>query len=397
MPDINDFAAVTQETIASITARMDADVNAGLDPADPRWTDTVEGGFYWDMSRVVALEVERLWDVLSTEIPAALFPSFAWGVYLDEHALTYGLVRKAPIAATGTVRFVGTAGTAITTGTQVGTSPTDPDDAAIVYQTTASGTIPGIAPATGFVDLPAQAIETGVGGNVAVGVITLLLSPVGGVSSVANTTPMASGEDEESDADLQTRVLIEIASTVGAGTVSDYVRWALSYPGVGNVTVQPAWAGGGTVRVVVTDSANQPVSGAIVSGLQDLIDPAAFPGAGQGLAPIGASVTIATPTLYSVAVQATVVHETGYSLDGAFGTIATRAAIVAAITNYVNNLAPGAEVVINRIEFAALSVPGVHDVTGTQLQGFSPDRAMGPTNLPVSSGSVARITTITLT
>lgn len=415
MPDITEFTPVVQETIETIRARLDADINAGLDPADPRWTDTVEGSVYWDLTQIFALEAERLWDMIGTELPASIFPSYAWGVFIDEHALTYGLIRKPAIAATGTIRFTGTAGSAITTGTQVGTEPVDPDDESIVYQTTASGLIPGIAPATGFIDLPAQAVAVGVVGNVAVGVVSLLLSPVAGISSVANVTAMASGEDQESDADLQARVLVEIASTVGAGTASDYVRWSLSYPGVGNVTVQPTWAGGGTVRVIVTDAANQPVSAGVIAGLQTLIDPAAFPGAGQGLAPIGAIVTVATPTYYYVNVAATIVHDSGYTLDGTSGTIATRAAIVSAITNYVNTLQPGFEVVINRIEFAALSVPGVHDITGTSLAGFLPDvvvghdprafalagtpadRALLGTNLPVPSGSVARIVLVTLT
>lgn len=406
MPDIRDFTPVTQETIQTIRTRLDADVNAGLDPADPRWTDTVEGGPYFDLTAIFALEMERLWDFLGTEVPAAMFPSYAWSEFLDEHALTYGLVRKPAIAATGTIRFTGTVGTPIPTGTAVGTSPSDPDASAIEYATTASGTIPGL----GYIDLPAQAAEVGTASNVAVSQVVILLSAINGISAVQNVTAMASGEDQESDQDLQDRVLVEIASTVGAGTVSDYTRWSLAYPGVGNVTVQPLWAGAGTVRVVVTDTANQPVSNAIVVGLQAELDPVGSAGLGAGLAPIGAVVTVATPVPYYVNVQATVVHDTGYSLDGAGGTIATRASIVAAMTSYVNNLTPGSEVVLNRIEFAALSVPGVHDMTGTQLQGQanplgSPssgaDRAMGATNLPVpsigGSAAVARLQTVTLT
>lgn len=349
------------------------------------------------------MEIERLWDFIGSEIPAAMFPSFAWGVYIDEHALTYGLVRKPAIPSTGTVRFTGTVGTQLPTGTQIATSPSDPDDSPITYSTTGSGTIPG----GGFIDLPAQADDEGVEGNVAIGVVTQLLSPIGGVAAISNVTPMASGEDQESDADLQIRVLVEIASTVGAGTVSDYTRWSLAYPGVGNVTVQPLWAGAGTVRVVVTDTNNEPVSGAVVAGLQAELDPVGNAGQGQGLAPIGAVVTVATPTFYYVNTQATIVHNSGYSLDGAGGTIATRASIVSAITDYVNALTPGSEVVLNRIEFSALSVPGVHDVTGTQLGGFltlvnaqagSPaDRAMGASNLPVASGSVPLVVLVTLT
>lgn len=402
MADISDFTPVVQETIETIRARMDADVNAGLDPADPRWVDTVEGGPYWDLSQTAGLEIERLWDALGTEIPAAMFPSFAWGNFIDDHAETYGLVRKPSIAATGTVRFTGVVGSPIATGTQVGTAPSDPDDDSIVYATTASGVIPG----GGYIDLPVQAALEGTDGNVAVGVVSLLLSPIGGISAVSNVTAMSSGEDTESDTDLQNRVLIEIASTVGSGTVSDYTRWALAFEGVGNVTVQPLWAGAGTVRVVVTDTNNQPVSNAVVAGLQAELDPVGNAGMGQGLAPIGAVVTVSTPTFYYANAQATIVHQTGYSLDGAGGTIATRASIVAAITAYVDALTPGSAVVLNRIVYEALTVPGVVDVTSPQLAGFltsaaalagtPTDRALSGTNLPVPSGSVPNIVLVTL-
>jgi uncharacterized phage protein gp47/JayE len=404
LPNIEEFVPVARENIDTIRARMDSDINAGLSPSDPRWVDVVEGGPYWDLSQVVALEVERLWDFLSVEVAAAMFPSFAWGQYLDEHALTFGLVRKDAVKASGIVRFTGDDGTAIISGTQVGTEPDDPDDDPIVFETTASGTIP-IA-GVGYVDLPVQALESGSDSNVAIGIASLLFSGVAGVASVSNITAIIGGEDQESDVALQDRVLLEISSAQGAGTASDYTRWALSYPGVGHVTVQPAWAGGGTVRVVVTDADNQPVGASTVTGLQAVLDPTSAPGAGQGLAPIGAIVTVATPAFYYVNVVATVVHETGYSLDGTSGTIATRALITAAITAYVNQLAPGAEVVTNRVEYAILSVKGVHDVSGTQLAGFltqanaiagtPTDRALSATNLPVATGKVARVQTVTL-
>lgn len=309
MPSITDFSPVVQETIATIRARLDADVNAGLDPADLRWVDTVEGSVYWDLTQVVALEMERLWDALGTEVPAAMFPSYAWGDFLDDHATTYGLTRKIAISATGTIQFQGTVGTQIPTGTQVGTETTDPDADPLVYSTTQPGTIP----ISGSILLTAQADETGTGSNVAIGLVNQLLSPISGISSVSNVTPMASGEDVESDSDLQRRILIEIESTVGAGTSSDYIRWALAFPGVGNVAVTPLWSGPGTVLVVITDTDNEPVSGTVVTALQNELDPPGNAGLGQGLAPVGAIVTVQTPSFYYANAQATIVHQTGYS------------------------------------------------------------------------------------
>lgn len=358
----------------------------------------MEGGPFHDLTQAVALEAERLWDMLGTEVPASMFPSFAWDEFIDEHALTYGLVRKDAVKATGVVRFTGTQGTSIETGTQVGTEPADPDDEPIAFQTTQSGVIP----VGGFIDLNVEALEAGTSSNVAVGVVTLLFSAVGGVASVSNLSAISGGQDQETDEALRDRTLLEIASAQGAGTSADYTRWALAYPGVGRVTVQPLWAGGGTVRVIVTDVDNQPVGAGTVTGLQTLLDPASLPGQGQGLAPIGATVTVMTPAYYYADAKATIVHDTGYTLTGTSGTIATSAAITAAITAYINSLAPGGEVVLNKIEQAILSVRGVHDVTGTQLAGYltfggAADRAYAASNLPVATNKVARTQNVVLT
>jgi len=141
MAELLDYLPLFQEDATSIRARLDADVNAGLTSDDLRWIDTREGTFYWVVTQPVVIELARLWDALSLEVPASAFPLFAWGDYLDRHAEVFGLVRKDPVAAGGEVVFTGDPGTLVATGTTVSSDPATEDDEGQEFLTTVSGVI----------------------------------------------------------------------------------------------------------------------------------------------------------------------------------------------------------------------------------------------------------------
>lgn len=361
--DFLDFLPLFVETSDTIRARLDADVNAGVDPTDPNFIDTTEGGMYFDLTQPLVLEMERIWDALSAETPAVMFPAFAWGEYLDEWGVTVNLPRKPAVAAVGFVTFVGNTGGLIATGTQVSPLQTNPDVAPPIFQTVASAVIPG----GGSVDVAVQAVNPGVVGNVAAGTITQLNSPNPDVTALTNAAATSGGFEVETDDAYRNRILLEFSQSQGAGNQSDYLRWALAYPGVGDATVQPLWNGPGTVRVIITDPLSNPVAGPVITGLQTELDPVA--GQGAGLAPIGAIVTVATVTLVTINVSATVTFATGYSLDGTGGTTGTRAAIVAALADYINGLHPGETVYLRHVQARFFAVKGVLDVSSLLLNG----------------------------
>jgi uncharacterized phage protein gp47/JayE len=221
--------------------------------------------------------------------------------------------RKDAARAGGFIRFSGTNGSFIAVGTIVAVAQVDPTADEVTFETIESGTISG-----GYVDLEVLAVDAGSSGNVETDTVTILVSPVAGVTSVTNPSPLSGGEEIETDEAYRERILLAYAGVHGGGTIDDYRSWALAYPGVGFATVEPVWAGAGTVRVIITDVNNNPVSAGVVAGLQAQLDPIA--GQGRGLAPIGATVTVATPTLKTVNVVSDVTLLTGYSLDGAGGT-----------------------------------------------------------------------------
>lgn len=383
MTDITERIPLINVTLEEVRGRVDADANAGLDPDDDSFLDTTPGGFYWDLTQPLVLEFARLWDFASAEVPASIYVASSWGENLDDHGETINVPRKDAAFATGTVTFIGEEGTLIGIGTQIGTAQTDPDEDPPSYVTTASGTIPE----GGELTLSVKAEETGRASNIAPGAAAIMLSPLEGVEEVANAEAITGGADVESDESYRARLLLEYGAAQGAGNVADYKRWALSYPGVGFVTVVPLWSGPGTVLVVITDEDNNPVSGEVTAGLQNELDP--VPGKGEGKAPVGAEVSVTTPTLKTVTVAAKVVLEPGYTLDGTSGTIPVREDIERVLSEYIDRLPPGEDVLINKTKSRFFLDEGIKNIVTVKLNGSEAD-------VTVAAEEVAQIGTISL-
>ena len=459
MPRLIDFLPLRAETILTVRARLDADVNAGLAPEDELFIDTVEGGFYFDMTQPVALEIERLWDFLGSEVPAAAFVTYAFGTYLDQHGEVLGVPRKSSALANGEVTFVGTNGVAIGTGTVVAVVNADPDsDEEISFRTTEAGTISG-----GEVSLSVEAEDPGSDHNVGAGTITLLISPINGITSVTNAVATGGGTDVEEDEAYRARLLLELSSPGGQGNQADYQRWALGFSGVGFAKVNPLWKGPGTVQVLITDTNNDPVGQVVEDELQELLDPPVATtllngaqnltsgtltvdsttdfrtatvgspqhlnildyiisytgktattftgctggtsvvapddsevhqgGVGAGLAPVGAEVTVDTPTATTVTIVAAVTTYEGWSLDGDAGTIAIRDEVETAVRDYVDALPPGEDVRLNHVEAAFFNVEGVYDVGSVTINGSAANLSIGID--PPAVASIGVLTGIT--
>lgn len=481
MADPLDFLPAFSETLARIRARMDADVNAGIDPTSPAYIDTREGSFYWDLTQVTALEIVRLWDALASETIAAAFVTTAWGEYLDSHGSTFNLTRNPAIAATGVELFIGDAGVLVPTGTQVSALPSDPSLDAITFTTTNSGTtsaqlgppsgvtvtpsgsggsltpntyyyhvttytgygetpgspdqagvittgtgsnaitwgavtgavgyriyrsivanslgnliadLPGLAYTdTGAVSpgaqeptanqsagvrLPIIAQQPGSGGNLAAAALNLLSTVIPGIETVTNEEQTSGGADVEADDPFRSRIIGQYQGQ-GAGNQADYVRWSLAYTGVERANCIPIWDGPGTVLVIVALADGTPVASTIVTGLQNQLDP--ISGLGHGQAPIGAVVTVATTVPFDVNIAATVNFAPGYTYDGAGGTIATRAAITTALTNYLQSLNPGDTIGYQLTLAAFFQVEGVIRVPSLTINSGTSDIVLSATDV----------------
>jgi uncharacterized phage protein gp47/JayE len=367
------------EDLDRIRARLMARANLGIDPNTPSFLDAIPGSIYGDLEGPSALSHDELYD-FGDVVARACIPIDSYGEWLDDWAESLGLARRDSAPAGGTVTIAGTPGTIIPPN-QIATTTAPINSDAIAFTLPVGGGVIGVG---GTVTFNAVAVLNGRASNVPTNTVTLLEPGIDGVTSVTNTAPMSSGADVESDEQLQDRVLQSLAGNFGGGTVDDYVRWGLSRPGVGGVTVKPFARGPGTVDVYIVDVDHNPSSPASVTDLQNFLDP--VPAQGLGEAPIGHDVLVRTPALTAVTFSATgIVHAVGYSLDGDAGTRSTRAPVTSSVMNYVNGLDVAADVIHDQSIAAVVDVPGVIKIGGAlQING-------APTDFGIADGFVASL------
>lgn len=190
------------------------------------------------------------------------------------------------------------------------------------------------------------------------------------------------GEDEEDTEAFRARYLASFESHAFGGNVDDYEELVGSVAGVGAVRVVPVWKGGGTVLIQILDSEFNAASAELIGRVQELIDPANA--LGEGLAPIGHSVTVSAPSEVSIDVSFELVLDAGYSAD------ALRARICDAIADYFLSLRRqwaergGSVVRVSQIETRVMSVEGVVDISGTLICGQSGNYELTADEIPVA-------------
>lgn len=372
------------ETEEAIAARAEQWANEGLTPEDADdWTDTRAGSFWFLATRPGIKEDARIYDLMGTDFVAACFPLWSWGEYLDDIAGGQKIFRNAATSAKGVVKFTGQKGTEIEPGTTVAVEgPADAVEGK-EYEVTEGGTIGG----AGWIELPVEALAPGVAGDAPANAVTLLLSELGGVEAITNPEPILGGADPEDDESLRER-LIEAKDGNGPGSQKDYRIWARAFSAeIGRVVVIPLWEGPGTVLVIVLTASGDPVSAETVDLLQAFLDPVA--GLGDGEAPIGPTVTVATASLVKVDVKAKIECESGYSLDGTGGTIPLEEALKEAIAIPIEASQPGGEVVLQAVTAAIMSITGVHDVANVKLNGVAANIALSAD--PAKVGTIGAI------
>lgn len=100
------------------------------------------------------------------------------------------------------------------------------------------------------------------------------------------------GEDYEDTEDFRERYFETIKSIAYGGNIDDYRKKVKAIDGVGLVKVIPVWNGGGTVKLIITDSEFKEPTSELISKVQEIIDPIPFHQKGVGVAPIGHYVTV---------------------------------------------------------------------------------------------------------
>jgi uncharacterized phage protein gp47/JayE len=174
-----------------------------------------------------------------------LLPDTAETEWLDRHGNIWlvnadgSTGRKGPTFASGTVLCTGVQGTIVPKGTQMLQAV-----GAVQYETTEQ-IIVGLNPTP----VNVRALDPGSAGNGDPGDQLTIYTNLPGLDGAAQIQTLTGGTDQETDDELRARVLFRIQEPPMGGDHSDYVRWALSYPGVTRAWAYPLEMGIGTVTV----------------------------------------------------------------------------------------------------------------------------------------------------
>lgn len=223
-------------SLTDLIARIKADIESRLVDADASLRRTLLA----ILATVEAGAVHGLYGYLDW-IADQVMPDTADTAQLERWASIWGLTRKPSASATGTISCEGTEGSVIPEGTVWARA----DGVELVA--TAEAAIEG-----GAAVVPVEAVEAGEDGNTDEGTKLSVSTAVEGVKAMATAGELSGGADEETDADLRSRVLSRIRQAPHGGADFDYASWALEISGVTRVWVYPREMGAGTVTVRFT-------------------------------------------------------------------------------------------------------------------------------------------------
>lgn len=322
--------------------QIEADYKSELTTQIPG-VNTSSAAWPTKLGKILAFIVAALYKV-GTSILESHNVYLATGDDLDNIAAEHGFERKPAANATGTATFTGTNGTVVAIGSLIETV-SDADGNKVQFETTAEGTVSG-----GTADIAIEAVLAGEDGNVGAGTITVLTSPISGITAVTNADETSGGEDEEADGDenetdtatFRGRLIEDIKNPKNGGTEADFERWAREVTGVTQANALPLYRGAGTIDVVVSEDYGVP-SGGLVTDVQDYID---------ALRPVTADFEAIAATANALNVNYTVTKKTGYS-NGV-----VEANVEAAIEELRKSLAIGETLYVTALDNA------VHDAAG---------------------------------
>ena len=182
------------------------------------------------------------------------------------------------------------------------------------------------------------------------------------------------GENETSDDDIREAYFEYVNSTVSDGNKAQYERWCSEYEGIGNAKIFPLWNGANTVKVSILSASNTAASPTLVEEFQKYIDPGVT-GMGDGVAPIGAFVTVTTATEIPINVSATVTLKSGYS---------DTSGIATALQEYFSSIAyEKGTVAYMNVGAIILNVDGVESINDLRLNNSTADVSLGVEEIPI--------------
>lgn len=287
----------------------------------------------------------------------------------------FGFARKTGTKANGEVVFsrIGTSGdVTIPIGTKLKT-PAD-----LRFITTELGTILDTANDSNSVDVEAD--KVGYAYNVGSATITIFETTVNGVDTVTNANPTTGGVDIETDFQFSTRFQAYIEG-LGQSNIAGLITAALSVDQITSASVAELFPPVANVNayLYIDDGTVSGVGAAKVLETQEVVD-----GDGTEESPgyraAGVNVVVAAPSVIEQDIEVDVTAGEGIDINAMNGEIETN------LTNYINNLPIGGDIIYAELTTAVMNVFGVVDADVTTPSA----------NVTIADSQVGRIGTITI-
>lgn len=370
----------SQDTYQNLLQTMLAQVPATYDKRDTAPIPTALGPAAWVL--------EGFYLTLN-QVQQQAFVQTAVGEALDMLAVLGGITRNQASAAV----LLGVFNAQVPIGSRFSTIN---GSSSINFTATATATVEDPQEGSYYYQMTAE--TPGTIGNEYTGPI-LPITVINGLTSAQLTDILVPGDDTETDDEFRSRLITALTDRPFAGNIASYRENILAIDGVGAVQVYPTWNGGGTVACSILGADYLPASEQLIENVQNAIDPPTS-GLGLGLAPIGAQVTITTPSEVTVNVTATVTLASGYAIGQ------VQAPIETAIGNYLatvrqnwstntssTSVVYAADVYVSQVVAAIVGVTGVVNATNVQLNGGTADLTLTQTG---ASQQVPVLGTVTL-
>lgn len=222
--------------------------------------------------------------------------------------------------------------------------------------------------------------ETGAGGNSTTEDI-IPLENVEGLETIEFREILVAGTDDEEVEKLRERYFDSFKEAAFGGNRAEYREKADEIPSVGGCKVIPVWNGGGTVKLVILGANYEAASASVIREVQDVFDPEGD-GSGVGLAPIGHVVTVVSAGETYVDINCKIAFRDGYAWNDIKDTFSDMTG------DYFQTICKEWEdseklvVRAGQIEFILLSITGVDNVFGVQMNGNEGNLVIDQYNIP---------------
>ena len=213
------------------------------------------------------------------------------------------------------------------------------------------------------------------------------ISFITGLTKAELTDIIDLGDDVETDDALRERYMEAVTAPQFGGNVSDYQNKVKALEGVGGCKVVPIWNGGGTVKLIITNSQGGVPTESLVNSIQEAVDPTQDQ-TGMGIAPVGHIVTVVGAEALNISISAT------FTLQAGLSPTDIQDSVNQVVDNYFTALSKTWDkedniiVRISQVETRLLGVSGVLDVTNVKINNGTSNISLDTDQIPVRNGGV---------